>query len=87
MPRPSNHDVYVGVCDDVIRSKRSDEDPLNISIFNSKNHFYSKEENDKTTIKVSGSASYPFLEILAPNIDFELKIELHKKLFGEVHRR
>ncbi len=82
MPRASNRDIYVGICDDVIDTKRADEDPWDVSIANSKKNPFSGGENDVTTIKISGSAGYPFLKRIAPNIDFELEIELYKNLNG-----
>ena len=79
MPRASTRDLYVGVCNES-NAKRSDEDPLKISIRNLKKHFYTDGGNDTTEVIVSASAEYPFLEYVAPNIDFELKIELLKNL-------
>ena len=71
---------YIGICSDSIDSMISLEAPLDVSIFNSKESYFSSENNDVTTIKVKGSANYPFLGIIAPNIDFELSIVLHKNL-------
>lgn len=79
MPRSSNRDIYIGVCNEV-HFDRSDELPLDISIRNSKKHSFSGEGDDTTTIRVSASAGYPFAEPFSPNIDFELDIELHKNL-------
>lgn len=79
MPRASNKDKYIGICSRV-RSMRSDELPLDVSISNFKKKSFSNGGNDTTTIRISASAGYPFAEPLSPNIDFELKIELHKNL-------
>lgn len=77
MPRESDKDVYVGVCEDY--TKRADEDPLTTSIKNSKKYPYSGGGHDTTTIKVSASAGYPFtFEYTTPNIDFSLLMEFHK---------
>ncbi|CAA0149633.1 hypothetical protein ACE1MK_15320 [Tenacibaculum maritimum] len=83
MPRASDKDIYIGVCDEVMRTRRSEEAPLNISISNSKRNSFQSGDNNITTIKVSGSANYPFLKYVAPNIDFELNIELYKNLNGK----
>ncbi len=71
---------YIGVCDEVMRTNRSEEVPLDVSISNSKKHSFETGNDDTTTIKVSGSANYPFLKLVAPNIDFKVNIELHKSL-------
>lgn len=89
-PRTSDKDVYVGVCDDTIEPKRSDEDPLKFFINNSKSVHSSSEGNDTTTIQVAASSGYPFLEPAAVNIDFDLQIELHKNITNksiDVHVR
>lgn len=81
MPKASNKDIYIGVCDESIRTLRSKEKPLDVSFFNSKENSFSQGNNDITTIRLSGSAGYPFTpEFATPNIDFELRIKLHKNL-------
>ncbi|MET4080468.1 hypothetical protein ABIB40_000408 [Pedobacter sp. UYP30] len=83
MPRPSSKDIYVGICDSNIRQKRSFEAPLKASVTNSKRNSNSAGAKDTTTIKVSGSANYPFLSLIAPNIDFELEIKLYRNSKGK----
>lgn len=78
LPRASDKDVYIGVCSE-LRTSRSDEDILDVSIRNSKCNSNSYGKNDTTSIKLFSNAEYPFTpEYLTPNIDFELGINFHK---------
>ena len=72
---------FVGVCTP-IASKRSLEKKLNPLIKNKLSGTYftmqgSKVKNDTTVITVSASGGYPFLETLAPSIDFSISVSLY----------
>lgn len=73
--------VYKGICGD-ISVARSDEDPLDPLIYNSKRSPSSKS-NDVTTLIITPSAHYPFLKHVAPDIDFKVQIKLCKHLVNK----
>jgi len=67
------------------KPQRSKELQLNVQLKNDiTGQYFAKKGTsltslyDTTTIKVSGSAGYPYLEPLSPNIDLSLKIKLVK---------
>lgn len=80
MPRASDKDVYLGICDKLLTTKRAKENPINVTIINTKSDSFFASSVDSTTIKISASANYPLLSLVAPNIDFGATITLYKNL-------
>jgi len=90
-PRPSAQDIYMGIVKKY-PSIRSEEFALeNISIHNTYSGYYFSQKNNKpdydtSVIKASSSAPYPYLSLVAPNIDMNITVKAYLNISSKTIR-